>query len=135
MLITVPEPSQLSVQLREAGAGRHSTLISAGAVMTGGVFSSTVMVWFSLIVFPQGSIAIHVLVIVTGQLPPLETSVPMDDPDWPQLSAQASEGTAGTSPKHDTVISAGIISLNTGAVVSITVICCDTAAKFPQASR
>jgi hypothetical protein len=49
----------------------------AGQVITGGVLSSTNMVWLQLLEFPQSSIAVKVLVIVNscGHAPAAVTSV------------------------------------------------------------
>ena len=62
-------PEQLSDALTLPGAGggtwlAQDTVTFAGQVITGGVLSSTKMVWIQVDVFPHPSVADHVLAIV-----------------------------------------------------------------------
>ena len=75
----------------------------------------------ALEVFPQRSVKVHVLVIISGQVPPLETSVPVTDPAGSQLSVYPRFVIAGTSAKQETVTAVGAAA-NIGAVTSSTVI-------------
>ena len=42
----------------------HSTVRLAGQVRTGGIVSSTVIVWVQLMLFPQASVAVQVRAII-----------------------------------------------------------------------
>ena len=66
---TAGVPSQLSVAVAVPVAGgeessSHSMVTSAGKERIGSVASSSVMIWSSLIAFPQASVAVHVLVMM-----------------------------------------------------------------------
>ena len=80
--VIVGVPSQLSVAVAvpvEPGAVLSLQLIVtfAGQVMAGAVLSSTNIVCVQVLIFPQSSVAFHVLVMVNscGQVPPAVTSV------------------------------------------------------------
>src|SRR6185295_9477249 len=68
---TVGAPSQLSassVTTLEFGATislKHSTFCATGLLAVGLVTSSTLMVWYTLIEFPEQSVTLYVLVTVT----------------------------------------------------------------------
>ena len=70
--VTTGAGSQLSVALARpvlAGAvlSVHSMVTLAGhEVITGGVLSSTVMIWRHVLLFPQASVAIQVLLMVSS---------------------------------------------------------------------
>ena len=64
---------------------------------------------------------VHVRVIISGQVPPLETSVPVTDPAGSQLSVYVRFVIAGTSAAQATVKAVGGAT-KTGACVSNTVI-------------
>ncbi len=76
--VTVPAPSQLSVQDKSIIAGTsstHSTVIFAGGgEKTGGVISFIVIVWVTFIELPQSSVTLYVRVITSGQEFPSEAS-------------------------------------------------------------
>jgi hypothetical protein len=135
--ITEPEVSQLSVYGNAIIAGIssiHSTVVSAGGVAnTGGVWSSIVIVCVTVAELPQASVTVHVRVIVAGQLPEGEESVPITEPDVSQLSVYGNAIIAGISSMHSTVVSAGGVA-NTGGVWSSIVMVCVTVAELPQAS-
>ena len=89
----------------------HSTFIADGFEAVGGVTSSTVIVWVTLIELPQSSVTLYVLVITSGQLLPSETSdTNATNGVAVQLSASSVTDVisfAGTSPIHSTFIADG----------------------------
>ena len=131
----IPQLSSSSITTNgsTAGAGPPGTVVVAGSLAVGGVVSSTIIVCETVAVLPQASVYVHVLVIVSGQLFPSDTSVPVTVPAPSQLSVQPRSTIAGTSPTHSTVTSAGNPVI-TGAVLSSTVIVCVAVATLPQAS-
>ena len=102
----------------------HSTFIADGFEAVGGVTSSTVIVWVTLIELPQSSVTLYVLVITSGQLLPSETSdTNATNGVAVQLSASSVTDVisfAGTSPIHSTFIADGFEAV--GGVTSSTVI-------------
>jgi len=81
----------------------HSIFTSAGAVASGSVVSSTVIVCVTLIEFPHESVTLYVLVIVSGQVLLSDTSSTKATVGVPQLSASSvttNISSAGTSPIH-----------------------------------
>src|SRR4030065_204729 len=109
---------------------------AAGTVMTGPVLSSTVIVCVTLIELPQTSVTEYVLVIVSGQLSPSDTSETNNTtgatPQLSDSSVTASGSDAGTSPIHDTVTGPGLLAV--GLILSSTVIVCVTLIELPQTS-
>ena len=90
--------------------------------------------WETVALFPLPSVDVQVLVIVPPQLPPVNApSLPATDPAPSQLSVQPRFVIAGISAIHSNDTSAGAAA-NTGAILSFTVIVCETVAVFPQAS-
>ena len=72
--VTVAVPWQASVAVSVAWAGTawsHSMVMSSGRSSThiGSVVSVNVMVWVHCAVLPQASVAVHVRVIVSTQVP------------------------------------------------------------------
>jgi len=114
----------------------HSMFTSAGAVASGSVVSSTVIVCTSVVTFPQSSSISYVLVIISGQVFPSETSdTCVTAGATVQLSASsviARTSTTGISAVHSTVTSAGAVPV--GAILSLTVITCVTWNVFPHSS-
>ena len=112
----------------------HSTVASAGQVMTGGVVSTTVIVWTQEAVLPQSSVAVQVreMVSVLPQ-PGAEESEKLTEASPQESLAVAepvAEGPVG-SP-HSTVASAGQVM--SGGVVSTTEIVWTQEAVLPQSS-
>ena len=86
---------------------------------TGGIVSRTVTVRTAVTVFVQASTAVHVRVMIVGQLPLVTlTKVGVTGP---QLSVAVTAGTAATSAKHCTDAFPGNPT-STGGIVSLTVI-------------
>ncbi len=114
----------------------HSTFIADGFEAVGGVTSSTVIVWVTLIELPQSSVTLYVLVITSGQLLPSETSdTNATNGVAVQLSASSVTDVisfAGTSPIHSTFIADGFEAV--GKVVSSIVMVWVTLIELPQSS-
>lgn len=133
-------PAQLSVAVTLAilGAGTalaQLTVIGAGQVITGGVWSFTVMICVHSAKLPHTSVARYVLVIVYrfAQVWLLITSliwVTVTTP--PQLSVAITLAVlgAGTAEAQLTVTGAGQVI--TGGVWSFTVMICVHSAKLPH---
>ena len=66
---------------------------------------------------PHASVKVQVLVIISGQLPPFETSVPATEPATAQLSVYPRFVIAGISAVHETVTELGA-DAKTGAIIS-----------------
>jgi hypothetical protein len=135
--VIVTSVSQLSVAVGLAGLGTalHSIVISAGMPANiGGVISLTVMIWMPSDVFPQLSVATHLLVKIyeSTQLPFALVCVYVIVTSVSQLSVAVGLAGLGTA-LHSTVISAGIPA-NTGGVISRTVMICMPSDVFPQLS-
>ena len=101
----------------------HSTVASAGQVISGGVVSTTVTVWVQLDALPHSSVAVQTREITSswGQVPAAELSLSETDGSPSQLSVAVATPVAEEvlSPSHSTVASAGqVIS---GGVESTTV--------------
>ncbi len=110
--VTVPAPSQLSIQFKSVIAGispGHSTVISAGAGSSvGACVSLIVIVCVAVAEFPQASVYVQVLVTVPPQYPPTTgPSTPVTVPAPSQLSVHPRSVIAGTSPTHSTVTGPG----------------------------
>ena len=75
--VAAPQPS-LAVGLENTGvAGQYMVSLAPTPVMTGWVLSSTVMVCEAVVVLPQASVAVHVLVMLysVAQAPGVVTSL------------------------------------------------------------
>src|SRR5207253_8024842 len=112
----------------------HSTVVSPGQVMDGGVVSTIVIVCVQVEVFPQSSVTVQVRLIV-----PVLPQAGVKESSWPVLTEpQVSEPLAEpfaagvVSPVHSTVVSLGQVML--GTVVSTMVIVCEQVEVFPQSS-
>ena len=120
---TVPPQASVAVGVAKEGVAGHSTVVGAGSeLITGGVLSSTVMVWLAVLALPQGSVAVQVRFTeyACGQEPGVVTSAKVRVTFPPQASVAVGvvkEGVAG----HSMVLGAGS-ELITGAVLSSTVI-------------
>ena len=121
VMLTAPHAS-LAVGVPNDGVSGHSIVAAAGTeVNTGAVLSSTVIVCEAVAVLPQASVAINVLVRVysLAHVPGAEASVEV------MLTAPHASLAVGV-PKlgvkgHSMVAAAGT-EVNTGAVLSSTVI-------------
>src|SRR6185503_4887437 len=116
------------------GVSGHSMVVAAGnALNTGAVLSSTVITWDAVAVLPQASVAVKVLVrvysLAHAPLVVASTDVMVTAPQASDAVAVANDGVSG----HSMVVAAGN-ALNTGGVLSSTVITCDAVAVLPQAS-
>ena len=131
--VGVPQLS-VAVGVVHEGEPVHSIVVGAGsAEITGGVVSSTLIVWDALATLPQASVAVHVLVILydPGQLPGMVTSANVRV-GVVQLSVAVGVVQDGV-PEHSMVVGAGNAEI-TGGVVSSTLIVWDALATFPHAS-
>src|SRR6187551_115540 len=133
VMFTVPQAS-LAIAVPKDGVSGHSIVAAAGIVVnTGAVLSSTVITWDAVAVLPQASVAVNVLVTVysLAHVPGVEASlvVMFTVPQASLAIAVPNDGVSG----HSIVAAAGIV-VNTGAVLSSTVITCDAVAVLPQAS-
>ena len=127
---------QLSVAVGVAkdGVAEHSIVVGAGKPeMTGGVVSSTLMVWVAVVVLPHRSVAVQVRVMLYsfGQEPLVVTSAELNM-GVPQLSVAVGVVHDGVA-EHSIVVGAGNPEM-TGGVVSSTLIVCEAVAVFPQPS-
>src|SRR6476661_1672783 len=132
-MLTVPHAS-LAVAVPNEGVKGHSMVAAAGTeVNTGAVLSSTVITCEAVAVLPQASVAINVLVRVysLAQVPGAEASllVMLTVPHASLAVAVPNDGVSG----HSMVAAAGT-EVNTGAVLSVTVIVCEAVAVLPHAS-
>ena len=88
--VTVPAPIQLSLYPSEIIAGTspiHWIITGGGGTAnTGAIVSDMVICWVAIDVLPQLSVKVQVLVIMAGQVPTGEESVPVTDPVPTQLS-------------------------------------------------
>src|SRR6186997_2970340 len=133
VMVTAPQAS-LAVAVAKDGVSGHSMVVAAGnALNTGGVLSSTVITWEAVAVLPQASVAVNVLVRVysLAHAPLVVTSADLmvTAPQASLAVAVAKDGVSG----HSMVVAAGN-ALNTGGVLSVTVITWDAVAVLPQAS-
>src|SRR6187399_1712696 len=133
VMFTVPQAS-LAIAVPKDGVSGHSIVAAAGIVVnTGAVLSSTVITCDAVAVLPQASVAVNVLVTVysLAHVPGVEASlvVMFTVPQASLAIAVPKDGVSG----HSIVAAAGIV-VNTGAVLSSTVITCDAVAVLPQAS-
>src|SRR5207342_1802424 len=133
VIVTAPQAS-LAVAVANDGVSGHSMVVAAGnALNTGGVLSSTVIIWEAVAVLPQASVAVNVLVRVysLAHAPLVVTSadVIVTAPQASLAVAVANDGVSG----HSMVVAAGN-ALNTGGVLSSTVITWEAVAVLPQAS-
>jgi uncharacterized protein YsxB (DUF464 family) len=130
---TLPQAS-LAVGVPNVGVSGHSMVAARGTeVNTGAVLSSTVITCEAVAVLPQASVAINVLVRVYSlvQVPGALASVEVID-TLPQASLAVGVPNVGVSG-HSMVAARGT-EVNTGAVLSSTVITCEAVAVLPQAS-
>ncbi len=133
VMFTVPQAS-VAIAVPKDGVSGHSMVVAAGIVVnTGAVLSSTVITCDAVAVLPQASVAVNVLVTVysLAQVPGALASVVVMF-TVPQASVAIAVPKDGVSG-HSMVVAAGIV-VNTGAVLSSTVITCDAVAVLPQAS-
>ena len=129
--VTVTVPAQLSVALTEAmeaagtSAAQLTVKLAGVPVMVGTVWSSTVINWLEVELFPHISVAVQVLVIVNllAQEPAVVASATVTVTVPAQLSVAVTEAmeATGTSVAQLTVIAAGV-PVMVGAVWSSTVI-------------
>src|SRR4030042_366161 len=143
---TVGVASQLSASSFTtviSGAGTsamHCTFTGVGLLAVGLVLSTAVIVCVTLMLFPQSSVTLYVLVTMYGlavhPAPPLFKSLTKATVGVAsQLSASSFttviSGT-GTSAMHCTFTGAGLLAV--GLVLSTAVIVCVTLMLFPQSS-
>ena len=129
--VTVTVPAQLSVAVTEAmeatgtSAAQLTVKLAGVPVIVGAVWSSTVMTWLEVELFPHTSVAVQVLVIVNllAQEPGVVTSSTVTITVPAQLSVAVTEAmeAAGTSAAQLTVKLAGV-PVMVGTVWSSTVI-------------
>ena len=119
--VGVPQLS-VAVGVAQDGAAEHSMVVGPGSPeMTGGVVSSTLMVWDAVAVFPQPSSAVQVRVMLYsfGHVPFTVTSTKFKV-GVPQLSVTVGVVQDGV-PEHSILDGPGKPDI-TGGVVSSTLI-------------
>ena len=141
--VMVIVPVQLSVAMTEASskdgtADEQLTVVLEGTeVLTGAVWSSTVIVWVEVLELPHTSVAVQVRVTVKrfAQLPAVITSATPTVTTPAQLSVADTEPVeaTGTSDAQLTVVFDGVPVI-TGAVWSLTVIVWVAVEKLPHTS-
>ena len=131
--VGVPQLS-VAVGVVHDGIPEHSIVVGAGsAEITGGTVSSTLIVCEAVVIFPQASVAVHVLVILYDpEHPPGVVTSAKVNVGVLQLSVAVGVVHDGV-PEHSIVVGAGKAEI-TGGVVSSTLIVCDALAIFPHAS-
>src|SRR5207342_1158530 len=132
--VAVLPHASLAVGVPNDGVSGHSMVAAAGTeVNTGAVLSSTVITCEAVAVLPHASVAINVLVRVysLAQVPGALASVEvmLTAPHASLAVGVPNDGVSG----HSMVAAAGT-EVNTGAVLSVTVIVCEAVAVLPQAS-
>lgn len=131
--VGVPQLS-VTVGVVQEGTPEHSIEEGPGSPeMTGGVVSSTLMIWDAVAVLPHPSSAVQVLVIVYsfGQEPFVVTSAKVNV-GVPQLSVTVGVVHDGV-PEHSILDGPGNPEM-TGGMVSSTLIVCVAVAVLPQSS-
>ena len=131
--VSVGDESQASVTVGvgKSGAAGHSTDELGAQVITGAAVSTTVIVCVAVDELPQSSVAVHVRVQTTGQMP-AELSMKVSVTVASHVSvadAWAKLGAAG----HWIVLGPGSAAI-TGAVESATLIVCVAVDELPQSS-
>src|SRR4249919_3496277 len=133
VMLTAPHAS-LAVGVPNDGVSGHSMVAATGTeVNIGAVLSSTVITCEAVAVLPQASVAINVLVRVyslthvPGALASVE--VMLTAPHASLAVGVPNDGVSG----HSMVAATGT-EVNTGAVLSSTVITCEAVAVLPHAS-
>ena len=122
------------VSVKSLASWSHSIVRSAGTVKVGAVVSTTVMVCDTEDEFPQSSVKVQVLIIITLQEFELSiTSIPVTDISSIQLSLAVKLPGARTSSIHWKVISLGAFGV-IGFVVSIILKVAVDEAELPQPS-
>jgi hypothetical protein len=130
---TVPHAS-VAVGVPKVGVKGHSMVAAAGTeVNTGAVLSVTVITCEAVAVLPQASVAVNVLVTIDSlaQVPGVVASVEVID-TVPHASVAV--GVPKVGVKGHSMVAAAGTEVNTGAVLSVTVITCEAVAVLPQAS-
>ncbi len=127
---------QLSVAIGvvHEGATEHSIVVGPGSGdITGGMVSSTLIVWVAVEVLPHSSVAVQVRVILYsfGQLPLVVTSAEVNI-GVPQLSVTVGVVHVGV-PEHSIVVGPGSAEI-TGGVESTTLMTCSAVVVFPHSS-
>jgi hypothetical protein len=100
--------------------------------ITGAVTSFTVIVCEAVLVFPQASVAVHVLVITIGQAAETVTSTKVNVGLGSQLSVTV--GVDQTGVAGQAIVWLGPTPAITGATLSLTEIVCEAVEVLPQAS-
>src|SRR5207342_1370990 len=133
VMLTAPHAS-LAVGVPNDGVSGHSMVAATGTeVNTGAVLSSTVITCEAVAVLPQASVAINVLVRVysLAHVPGAEASVEVIDT---APHASLAVGVPKLGVKGHSMVAAAGTEVNTGAVLSSTVITCEAVAVLPHAS-
>lgn len=131
--VGVPQLS-VAVGVAHTGVTEHSVVVGPGnGEMTGGVVSTTLIICAAVEVFPQGSVAVHVRVMVYSfaQVPGVVTSTNASA-GVPQLSVAVGVAHVGVTA-HSVVVTPGSGEI-TGGVVSSTFMVWAAVLVLPQAS-
>ena len=133
-VIALPQAS-VAVAVANCGvAGQEIVDVAGNAAITAAVVSSTLIVCEAVAVFPQASVAVHVLVTEyePAHAPLVVTSAKVKVTAPAQLSVAVASANAGAAGQA-IVVGAGNWAI-TGATVSLTEMVCATDEVFPQAS-
>src|SRR4029078_276194 len=132
---TVPSHASMAAGVSKVGAVPHSNgLTTTGQVMTGGVLSCTTTVLLHCDVFPQSSIAVHVLVTLysCGHEPGMVSSVKLTSTVPSHASMAVGVPKVGVVPHSIGLTTTGHDM--TGGVLSCTTIVLLHCDVFPQSS-
>ena len=134
VIVTVPQAS-VAVGVPKHGVRRTlDRYCCRKEVNTGAVLSSTVITCDAVAVLPQASVAVNVLVTVysLAQVPGVVASV--DSDRYSTTGIGCSWCTERMELAGHSIVTAAGTEVNTGAVLSSTVITCEAVAVLPQAS-
>jgi hypothetical protein len=132
---TVPEQLSVAVGVIHCGVAEHSIVVAEGsAEISGGVVSSTLMIWEAEAMLPQASVATQVRVSLycPAQFPGVVVIVEVSVTVPRQLSVAVGVTQFGVS-EHWITVAPGSAEI-TGTVVSITLITCEAVATLPHES-
>jgi hypothetical protein len=129
----LPQASVAVAAAKTGVAGQVIVEVAGNVAITGAAISWTMTVWDADALFPQPSVAVHILVILysEGQSPGVITSLEERKKGYPQASDAPTEkeGVDG-----QLIVAIGGFAITVGGVTSWTLIVCDAVELLPQAS-
>ncbi len=129
----VASHASVTVGTVNVGDAGHSIVVGPGsAPITGGVLSSTFIVWAAVLVFPHQSVAVHVRVTAYswGQAPGVVTSLKVSTGEGSMRSVAVGVANIGVFG-HSITVGPGKAEI-TGAARSTTIVMAFDVAGFPE---